>query len=310
MDLDGLTDNDPVHKRIWTFQEHLVLSRVISFGSRQIKWTCQQEKNVVDGSNYCEMIGGLEDNLRTAFSPSEYPSETLMGKDFRVWGWMVIVEEYSKRDYSRLEDRVPAFYEAMSRLAPLMGWTIDQGVYGIWKTDASRQILWKKDETLSTQEFEELQASAKDGQLGPSWSWATLSGGVIYDIGSQLRRLGDTNPTIEFQKIDGQPPLLTIEGFTRETDWIENYAVEGPAEDVKLFQVDLDVEMPPQPVILLDLSASFESPFSMGLVLVKVAGYLMRFRRCGRFEAIEDNPDGSLVLFSNKARLLKTITVI
>ncbi|EXK78383.1 hypothetical protein FOQG_16948 [Fusarium oxysporum f. sp. raphani 54005] len=218
MDLDGSIDNDPIHKRIWTFQEHLVSSRVISFGSRQIKWTCEQEKNVVDGGDYCEMIGGLEDNLRTAFSPSEYPSETLMQKDFRVWGWMVIVEEYSKRDYSRLEDRVPAFYEAMSRLAPLMGWTIDQGVYGIWKTDASRQLLWKKDETLSTQEFEELQASAKDRQLGPSWSWATLPGGVIYDIGSQLRQLGDTNPTIEFQKIDGQPPLLIIEGFILEAD--------------------------------------------------------------------------------------------
>ncbi|KAF5528762.1 hypothetical protein FNAPI_14119 [Fusarium napiforme] len=151
MDLDCSTDNDPVHKRIWTFQEHLVSSRVISFGSRQIKWTCQQEKNVVDGGDYCEMIGGLEDNLRKAFSPSEYPSETLMEKDFRVWGWMVIVEEYSKHDYSRLEDRVPAFYEAMSRLAPLMDWTIDQCVYGIWKTDASRQLLWKKEETLSTQ---------------------------------------------------------------------------------------------------------------------------------------------------------------
>ncbi|KAF5978836.1 hypothetical protein FCOIX_5638 [Fusarium coicis] len=310
MDLDCSTDNDPVRKRIWTFQEHLVSSRVISFGSRQIKWTCQEEENVVDGGDYREMIGGLEDNLRIAFSPSRYPSETLMEKDHRVWSWMEIVGEYSKRDYSRLEDRVPAFYEAMSLLAPRMGWTRDQCVYGIWKTDASRQLLWKKDEPLSTQEFEELQASAKDGQLGPSWSWATLPGGVIYDIGSQLRRLGDTNPTIRFQKIDGQPPWLTMEGFIREADWIENYAVEGSAEEVQLFNVDLDVEMPLQPVLLLDLSRSHASPFSMGLVLVKIAGYLMRFRRCGRFEVIEDNANGSPVLFSNKARSFKKVTII
>ncbi|KAF5638569.1 uncharacterized protein FTJAE_5232 [Fusarium tjaetaba] len=310
MDLNGSTDNDPVHNRIWTFQEHLVSSRIISFGSRQIKWSCQQEKSFVDGGNYYGMQDDLEDNLNKAFSPSRYSSKTFMEKDFRVWSWMVIVEEYSKRDYSRLEDRIPAFYEAMSLLAPRMGWTRDQCVYGIWKTDASRQLLWKKDETLSTQEFEELQASAKDGQLGPSWSWATLPGGVIYDIRSQLRKLGDTNPTIEFQEIDGQPPWLTIEAFVREADWIENYAVEGPAEDVLLFNVDLDVETPPQPVLLLDLSRSRASPFSMGLVLVKVAGYLMRFQRCGRFEAIEDNPNGSPVLFSNKARSFKTITII
>ncbi|RKL07307.1 hypothetical protein BFJ70_g16897, partial [Fusarium oxysporum] len=258
MDLDGSTDNDPVHMRIWTFQEHLVSSRVISFGSRQIKWTCQQEKNSVDGGNYHEMIGGLEYNLRIAFSPSRYPYETLVEKGWRVMSWMEIVEEYSKRDYSRLEDRVPAFYEAMSLLAPHMGWTRDQCVYGIWKTDASRQLLWKKDKPLTTQEVEELKVSAKDGKLGPSWSWATLPGGVIYDIGSQLRQLGDTNPTIEFQKIDGQPPCLTIEGFVQEADWIGNYTIDVPAEDVQLFQVDLDVEMQPQPIIvqfILDLDS-------------------------------------------------------
>ncbi|SCO86118.1 related to tol protein [Fusarium oxysporum] len=187
MDLDGSTDNDPVHTRIWTFQEHLVSSR-----------------NFVDGGDYYEMVDGLEDNLNKAFSPSPYPSETLMEKDFRVWGWMRIVEEYSKRDYSRLGDRVPAFYEAMSLLAPHMGWTRDQCIYGIWKTDASRQLLWKKDKPLTTQEVKELQVSEKDGKLGPSWSWATLPGGVIYDIGSQLRQLSDTNPTIEFQEIGGQ----------------------------------------------------------------------------------------------------------
>ncbi|KAI3572035.1 heterokaryon incompatibility protein-domain-containing protein [Fusarium oxysporum f. sp. albedinis] len=310
MHLDGSTDNDPVHMRIWTFQEHLVSSRVISFGSRQIKWTCQREKNVVDGGDYHEMMGGLEDNLNIAFSSSRYPFETLVEKDWRVRSWMEIVEEYSKRDYSRLEDRVPAFYEAMSLLAPHMGWTRDQCVYGIWKTDAGRQLLWKKDKPLTTQEFEELKVSAKDGKLGPSWSWATLPDGVIYDIGSQLRQLGDTNPTIEFQEIDGQSRCLKIEGFIQEADWIENYTTDISAEDVQLFQVDLDVEIPPQPVFLLDLSPSYRSPFNMGLVLVKIPGYMLRFERRGRFDTIGANSDGSHILFSKKGRSFKTITII
>ncbi|KAF5967560.1 hypothetical protein FBULB1_11156 [Fusarium bulbicola] len=308
MDLDGSTDNDPVHMRIWTFQEHLLSSRIISFGSRQIKWTCQKEKNFVDGGSYCGMIDDLEENLRIAFSPSPYPSETLIEKDFRVWSWVRIIEEYSRRDYSRLEDRVPAFYEAMSLLAPRMGWTRDQCVCGIWKTDANRQLLWKKDKPLTTQENEELRASAKDGKLGPSWSWATLPGGVIYDSSSWLRKLGDSNPTIEFQKTNDQPPCLTMEGLIKEADWIENYTIDQSAEDIQLFQVDLDVEMPPQPVFLLDLSRSNTSPFSVGLVLVKAPGYLTRFERRGRF-VIEADPDGSHTLFSNKGGSLKTITI-
>ncbi|RKL28176.1 hypothetical protein BFJ72_g12636 [Fusarium proliferatum] len=310
MDLNGSTDNDPVHKRIWTFQEHLLSSRVISFGSRQIKWTCQQKKNIVDGGDYYEMVDGLEDNLNTAFSSSRYPSETSPEKNCRVWSWMQIVEEYSKRDYSRLEDRVPAFYEAISLLALHMGWTRDQCVYGVWKTDASRQLLWKKDKPLTTQEVEELEAAEKDGKLGPSWSWATLPSGVIYGIGSQLRLLGDTDPTIEFQMIDGQHPCLTMEGCIQEADWIENYTTGISTEVVPLFQVDLDVEMPPQPVFLLDLSASHRPPFSMGLVLVKIPGYPARYKRRGRFEAIEANPDGSHILFSNKGKSFETVTII
>ncbi|SCO26740.1 related to tol protein [Fusarium fujikuroi] len=264
MDLDCSTDNEPVHMRIWTFQEHLVSSRIISFGSRQIKWTCQKEKNFVDGGSYYGMIDDLEENLRIAFSPSQYPSETPTEKNCRVWSWMLIVEEYSKRDYTRLEDRVPAFYEAMSLLAPHMGWTRDQCVYGIWKTDASRQLLWKKDKPLITEEVEQLEVAEKCGKPLPSWSWATLPGEVIYDIGSQLRLLGDTDPTIEFQMIDGQHPCLTMEGFIQEAAWIENYTTGISSEVVQLFQVDLDVEMPPQPVFLLDLSASHTPPFSMG----------------------------------------------
>ncbi|EGU81316.1 hypothetical protein FOXB_08173 [Fusarium oxysporum f. sp. conglutinans Fo5176] len=138
----------------------------------------------------------------------------------------------------------------MSLLAPRMGWTRDPCVYGIWKTDASRQLVWKKDKPLTTQEAEEFRDSAKDGKLGPSWSWAALPGGGIYDIGSQLRKLGDTNPTIEFQENNGQPRCLTIEGFIQEADWIENCTTDISAEDIQLFQVDQDVEMPPQPSIL------------------------------------------------------------
>ncbi|EXM13057.1 hypothetical protein RAB80_017717 [Fusarium oxysporum f. sp. vasinfectum] len=310
MDLNCSTDNDPVHLRIWTFQEHLVSSRVISFGCRQVKWTCQQEKNFVDGGNYYDIIGSQEDNLDKAFSLPRYPSEPLLEKDRRVWSWMEIAGEYSKRDYSRLEDRVPAFYEAMSLLAPRMGWTRDQCVYGIWKTDASRQLLWKKDKPLTTQEAEEFRDSAKDGKLGPSWSWAALPGGVIYDIGSQLRKLGDTNPTIEFQENNGRPQCLTIEGFFQEADWIENCTTDISAEDIQLFQVDLAVEMPPQPVVLLDLSTVYTSPVNMGLILVKIPGYMMRFERRGRFEAIEVKRGRSHILFSNKDGLFETITII
>ncbi|KAJ4246836.1 hypothetical protein NW762_013388 [Fusarium torreyae] len=246
-DLNCATDKDPVHMRIWTFQEHLVSSRVISFGSRQVKWSCQKVQNVVDGGKYHESVDGLQDSLEKAFSPSQYSSENSVEKNWRVWAWMVVVEEYSNRDYSHPRDRVPAFNEAISLLAPKMGWDTSECVEGIWKSDAARQLLWKKAKPLATQVLGESANSETAEQPGPSWSWATLPGGVIYDSSSLYRDLGDSNPTIEFQETIGQPKCLTIMGHILEADWRRNYPNKISAEETRLFEVEMDVEMQPQP---------------------------------------------------------------
>lgn len=48
---------------------------------------------------------------------------------------------------------------------------------------------------------------------GPSWSWATLPGGVIYDFGVQLRDSNDSFKTIEFVEEPETPLRLVTEGY-------------------------------------------------------------------------------------------------
>ncbi|KAF4459055.1 hypothetical protein FALBO_14194 [Fusarium albosuccineum] len=215
--LNYISDEDPLHMRIWTYQEHLVSTRVISFGTRQIKWKCQKDGNVVDGGDCSIPDGDLEHHLNEAFSPSPYSSENLVEINWRVQAWMKIVEKYSFRHYSRPQDRLPAFFESISYLAPFVGWPTSECLAGIWKADATRQLLWKKEKPLSAEE------SNLDQISGPSWSWATLPGGVIYDFGVQLRDLNDSFKTIEFVEEPETPLRLVTGGYIQEAYWKEEF---------------------------------------------------------------------------------------
>jgi hypothetical protein len=313
--LNCATDKDPVDMRIWTFQEHLVSSRVISFGSRQIKWKCQKNGYAIDGGEYSRSYGDLEHQLEVAFCSSQHPSENDEEKNWRVQAWMTIVEQYSLREYSHPEDRVPAFYESISRLAPLLGWSTTECVDGIWKPDASRQLLWKKEKPLTAQETEEFQSS------GPSWSWATLPGGVIYDTGAWLRKLGDSLQTIYFQEDPGTPRCLVVKGYTQEASGVDQHFLDLMShtnEDILLVEVDWDIEMAPQRVLLLDLSPNFRPRMDIGLVLVQVGEFTSHFKRCGRFRVIEggltarhEYPiDLQDILYSVQQSELHTVSII
>ncbi|EXL64887.1 hypothetical protein FOPG_18869 [Fusarium oxysporum f. sp. conglutinans race 2 54008] len=315
-DLNCASDKNPVDMRIWTFQEHFVSTRVISFGSRQIRWKCKECANVVDGGDYSPFLNDLEDSLHVAFSPSQYPDEDLVEKNWRVQAWLQIIEQYSSRQYSRPEDRLPAFYESISRLALFMEWGIPECVEGIWTPDASRQLLWKKEAPLGAQELSQCP------KYGPSWSWATLPGAVTYDTSAWLRDLGDSVKVIFFEKSSEEPAYLVVEGFLQEAYWDEQYF--GPdkpclsEENTRLVHVDWDIETASQQVFLLDLAPKWKSCMSMGLVLVQVEGQRTYFERRGRFEVIEDGSadlsekleDDQNILYSDHMGSFQKVSII
>jgi hypothetical protein len=307
-DLDCGSDMQSLDMRIWTFQEHLVCSRVISFGPRQVRWKCKELGNLVDGGDYIHYVGGIEDSLDTAFSPRH--EEDIVQKNFRVQAWVEIVEHYSSRQYSRPADRIPAFNESISLLAPLLGWDKSDCVEGIWKFDVSRQLLWKKEKPLEVRELEHCR------KYGPSWSWATLPGAVIYDHPVMIcRDLGDSITSVSFQKHLGEPTCLVLEGYIQEAYWKPHLCSPDKSRTVDQHtlpvKVTWDVEMAPQMVYLLDLSQEWRPPMSLGLVLIQVAGEKILFERRGLFETTSGQQDSDQrVLYSVGGRSLEKVSIV
>jgi hypothetical protein len=287
------SDDSPLHTRIWTFQEHLVSTRVISFGTRQTRWTCPTYGNVVDGGDSSVWVDDLEYTLEEAFSPSKCSSES---KDhtminLRVQAWMKIVEKYSSRQYSRLQDRLPAFFESISFLAPFAGWSTAECVGGIWKADAARQLLWRKPKPLTAREIG-AEKDPNETVPGPSWSWATLPGEIIYHTWEEFRAL-NSSKTVEFVGETGKPVRLIIKSQIQEASWMEDsFQVamsQGPFtsfQNILYVEVAWDMEMSAEKVWLLNLAPKNERCMEIGLVLVRVGESQDHFARRGVFRAI------------------------
>ncbi|KAH8657377.1 heterokaryon incompatibility protein-domain-containing protein [Ilyonectria robusta] len=283
--LDSASDEEPVHMRIWTWQEHLVSTRVLSFGSRQVRWKCLRS-NAVDGGDPSFEIGSPEHMSDQAFSGSPDSFESNEQINWRFQAWLKIVEEYSFRKYTRASDRLLAFSESISRLAPLVGWPKSECYAGIWKTDAARQILWRKKSPLDLEQIDTEQIS------GPSWSWATLPDGVWYETGVELRTLNDSFKMIEVVEDSEGHLRLDITGYIREAYWhgsiAEQVMMNPPIPSLKngiYVKIAWDVYLRPQQVWLLDVAPYYRPRMSLGLVLVKVSQDPERFVRRGLFEA-------------------------
>jgi hypothetical protein len=200
-----------------------------------------------------------------------------------------------------------------------MGWRTSDCVRGIWRSDTSRQLLWRKEKPLGLGGLE----LSRCRDYGPSWSWATLPEAVIYDTGAWLRDLGDTVKIISPEKDTENPTCLVIEGHIQEAYWEGQYfdpdKPHRTDESTLLVHEAWDIEMTPQSVFLLDLAPAWKSHMSMGLVLVQVEGYEARFERRGRFEVIEDgsavmneqlNDDPNNILYSDQKSLFQQVSII
>ncbi|CAK7201826.1 hypothetical protein SEUCBS139899_004541 [Sporothrix eucalyptigena] len=144
--------DEPLNKRGWTLQERYLSPRVIHYASDQVYFECQV--NTV--------------------------------------GWTVAVQEYSKRELSFEEDKLPAIGGLASWLAKE---TNDQYFAGVWKEHVFQDILWRAypREEPSTK-WEESARRQKDGPLkvflplkqpsvarAPSWSWASVDGSIVFE---------------------------------------------------------------------------------------------------------------------------------
>lgn len=177
---------EPLDERAWALQERLLSPRTLEYGTRQLRWICQEnehEQGYTDGwTRDPEDFEGRIDRAEYEIFREDSDTPQSMGSDIRdemhkriVEDWYRVVTVYSNRELTVSTDRILA----ISGIAELYGRRLDD-VYlaGLWKSTLLSAMLWQTVNGKSTARPREYQ--------GPSWSWtavnAPLDFSTTYDI--------------------------------------------------------------------------------------------------------------------------------
>ncbi len=161
----GSPASEPIHRRAWTLQEHLLASRILVYGSERLRWSCHT-KNDSDGKMNFQFLNIAEwlSKGQTAFIPSHYNHGTTRGRDRNLRLWRSVIDNYSRRKLTFISDQLVA----ISAVAEKVGQRTN-GTYlaGLWKESLAQDLLWAS---------YDLAPRRPSSLTAPSWSWASLEG--------------------------------------------------------------------------------------------------------------------------------------
>ncbi|KAJ9425796.1 heterokaryon incompatibility protein-domain-containing protein [Fusarium oxysporum] len=196
----GLGRPLPLTSRGWVLQENVLSPRTVHFLPGEIIWECRALS--AKESIYCRPAGqpqqfrgkfasspetvpvtrnGPKNFLRTDSGDSggqETTSELTSGatSNQKPQGqlysqWYDMVTQYSQKDLTRSEDRLPAIWALAQKFQEMTG---DEYFSGLWKDDILTGLLFKRFQPRPG-------CSTKQTRGGPSWSWASTECRVEFE---------------------------------------------------------------------------------------------------------------------------------
>ncbi|KAF2107179.1 hypothetical protein BDV96DRAFT_459774, partial [Lophiotrema nucula] len=153
---------DPLHCRGWALQEALSSTRLLDYGTRQLRFSCSvvlyNDEGFRDGWT----------RSATYFGWDIHPVLDLFsrGTENRIQLWHNMVQKYTDRRLSIPADRSLG----ISSIASIISSKIPQDEYiaGHWKSNLPEDLLWSVRE----------QVQRPKTFQGPSWSWTGVNGPI------------------------------------------------------------------------------------------------------------------------------------
>jgi hypothetical protein len=216
---------EPIDRRGWTLQEHILSRRILRFGSKQTTWKCLNEHYSLDGGGSPQPMNkdpasALDDVHRRSEVQSHMRRFGRLGPRFVLEDWQTQVEEYSRRSVTKLSDRLPACGALAENVADILGWKSSEYLAGLWKKDIQEELLWFRPDQSSV--------SISRKRHGPTWSWASLHGAVRFYKRYQIKHI-DAQAELKQHDIDLKIESLpysevlsgrvTFDGRVRKAYW-------------------------------------------------------------------------------------------
>ncbi|KAH6643268.1 heterokaryon incompatibility protein-domain-containing protein [Truncatella angustata] len=155
--------------RGWTLQEKLLSARTLYFTKDVIYFECATTQEL-ENQGY-KLPERNEFSILIAKSRAISLIERLSKRDTYLSRWYDIVAMYTRRNVTVEADKLLA----MDGLAAALKDMIDDiYVYGLWRTDLHRGLLWSTS-------YRSPQRHLRGAYRAPTWSWACRDGPVLWD---------------------------------------------------------------------------------------------------------------------------------
>lgn len=152
------TEKFPINKRGWTFQEALISPRLLVFGDLEPFLRCRGG----------DAISVSKSHIR--YDISRIQPRRIMNRDLQSEGlrqiWPEVVEQYTLRELSFVEDRPQAIKGVIASLSHTFR---ESCHWGIWESCPVSCLVWQKS-------LESRPSSPIPGI--PTWSWMSITGQV------------------------------------------------------------------------------------------------------------------------------------
>jgi len=179
--IDQRLYKSPLHQRGWSLSERNLSPRVLHFTFSHIYWECRELKidmpvllsgiEAVASSPAGRQASSQEWQM-TSLRPFDVPMETRTNSHSRAllsslsinrlfFAWRNIIEEYSRRDFTRWSDRLPALSGIANEIQLHVN---SEYMVGIWSDDL-QGLLWAISDAV--------HVARKLENGTPSWSWAS-----------------------------------------------------------------------------------------------------------------------------------------
>lgn len=163
--------------RAWVLQEQLLSCRTLVFGRKEMAWRCLENyasESYALGHRNADLRDAYRLRLQDVINDDEEREDNPTDADvFKCWYRMI--ENYTSRKLTVRTDKLIAVAGLAGRFATAKGLNYRAG---LWKEDILFGLLWSAHRTGISYGGPQQPADP----IAPTWSWASITGRVFYDV--------------------------------------------------------------------------------------------------------------------------------
>ncbi|PCD28546.1 unnamed protein product [Fusarium graminearum] len=172
--------SEPLAKRAWTLQEQLLAQRTVTFASHTMMWACKAGTKTFGDSFHYPFYDSMDTNTSLNLNQLLMDDQDALAVKYEALTcWSRLVSAYSLRRASLENDKLNAVagIALHGSFAPALG----PGYFaGLWTYKLALQLTWYVSyHHRSLPDGEKLDSYRPKTYRAPSWSWASIEGGMI-----------------------------------------------------------------------------------------------------------------------------------